>query len=145
MENESTTRTSSHQSRDARQSAMWRSSLKVVTRAETGGRWASADVSPTSRIVGYAAVRFPGPRHGAPIPPLLGLLALLGSLAAPAAFGCNAAGEHGEPSRADESGLSISAGVIDFGRDHETVEVGILHRFSPSTGAWAWVPTSAPS
>ena len=70
-------------------------------------------------------MRFAGPRHRAPV-----LLVLLGSLAAPAAFGCNATGEHGEPSRADESGLSISAGVIDFGRDHETVEVGILHRFS---------------
>ncbi len=69
-------------------------------------------------------MRFPGPRHGAPV-----LLALLGSLAAPAAFACNAASESAAPRRADESGLSVSAGVSDFGRDHAAGEVGIEHRF----------------
>jgi len=69
-------------------------------------------------------VRFPGPRHGAPV-----LLALLGAVAGPAAFACNADSEHDAPRREDESGLSFSTGVIDFGRGHETVEVGIEHRF----------------
>lgn len=87
------------------------------------------------RRVGYAAVRYPGPRNVAPGLPfawlsLLGLLALLGSLAAPPAFACNAEGEHAGPSRADEAGLRVSTGVTDFGRGHETVEVGIEHRFA---------------
>ena len=82
------------------------------------------------RRVGYAAVRYPGPRNVA-----LGLpfawLALLGLLvAAPRAFACNAEGEHGGPSRADEAGLRVSTGVTDFGRGHETVEIGIEHRFA---------------
>ncbi len=61
--------------------------------------------------------------------PLSALLALLGGLAAPAAFACNADGEHAGPSRADEAGPILSAGVIDFGKDFETVEVGVEHRF----------------
>ena len=69
-------------------------------------------------------MRFPGPRHGAPV-----LLALVGSLVAPAAFACNAASENDAPRRADESGLSVSAGVIDFGRDYTAGEVRIEHRF----------------
>ena len=68
-------------------------------------------------------MRYPGSRH-APV-----LLLLLGCLAAPAAFACNADGERGEPDRADVVGLSVSAGAIDFGKDRETVEVGLLHRF----------------
>lgn len=80
-------------------------------------------------------MRYPGPRNVAPGLPfawlsLLGLLALLGSLAAPPAFACNADAEHAGPSRADESGLRVSTGVTDFGRGHETVEVGLEHRFA---------------
>ena len=86
------------------------------------------------RRVGYAAVRYRGPRNVARVQlsswlPLSGLLALVGSLTAPAAFACNAASEHEGPRREDESGLSVSTGVIDFGKDFETVEVGIQHRF----------------
>jgi hypothetical protein len=69
-------------------------------------------------------VRFPGPRHGAPV-----LIALLGALADPAAYACNAASEHDAPRREDESGLNVSTGVIDFGKDFETAEVGIGYRF----------------
>ena len=69
-------------------------------------------------------MRVPGLRHGAPV-----LLALLGSLAAPAVFACSAASEDEAPHRADESGLRVSTGVIDFGKDYETAEVGIEHRF----------------
>ncbi len=69
-------------------------------------------------------MRYPGLRHGAPV-----LLALLGSLAAPAAFACNAPTEDGARRRADESGLSVSAGVVDYGRDFAAAEVGIEHRF----------------
>jgi len=69
-------------------------------------------------------VRFPRPRHGAPV-----LLVLLGALADPAAFACNAASEHDGPDRADEAGLNVSTGVIDFGKDYETAEVGIGYRF----------------
>ncbi len=69
-------------------------------------------------------MRFPGPRHGAPV-----LLVLLGALADPAALACNAASEHDATRREDESGLSVSAGVIDFGKDHEAAEVGVEHRF----------------
>ena len=69
-------------------------------------------------------MRFPGLRHEAPV-----LLALLGSLAAPAAFACNAASENDAPRRADESGVSVSTGVIDFGKDYAAAEVGIEHRF----------------
>ena len=82
-------------------------------------------------------MRCPGPRQVAPVLPALpwllplsGLLALLGGLAAPAAFACNAGGERAGPSRADEAGPILSAGVIDFGKDHETVEVGVEHRFA---------------
>ncbi len=75
------------------------------------------------RRVGYAAVRYRGPRNVACV------LLFSGSLAAPAAFACNADSEHDEPRREDESGLSVSTGVIDFGKDYETAEVGILHRF----------------
>ena len=69
-------------------------------------------------------MRYPGLRHGAPV-----LLALLGSLAAPAAFACNASSEDSARGRADESGLSVSAGASDYGRDHAAAEVGIEHRF----------------
>ncbi len=69
-------------------------------------------------------MRYPGLRHGAPV-----LLALLGSLAAPAAFACNASSEDSARRRADESGLSVSAGASDYGRDHAAAEVGIEHRF----------------
>ncbi len=80
--------------------------------------------------VGYAAVRYGSPRNVARVSLLSGLLALSGSLTAQAAFACNATAEHDGPSRADESGLSVSAGVTDFGKDHETVEVGLEHRFA---------------
>ncbi len=69
-------------------------------------------------------MRYPGLRHGAPV-----LLALLGSLAAPAAFACNASSNDSARRRADESGLSVSAGASDYGRDHAAAEVGIEHRF----------------
>ncbi|MDE2978027.1 MAG: acyloxyacyl hydrolase [Acidobacteriota bacterium] len=77
-------------------------------------------------------MRYPGPRNVALGLPFawLALLGLLGSLAAPRAFACNAEGEHAGPSRADEAGLRVSTGVTDFGRGHETVEVGIEHRFA---------------
>ena len=79
-------------------------------------------------------MRYRGPRNVAPaLPftwlPLLGLLALVGSLTAPAAFACNADAAHAGPSRADESGLRVSTGVIDFGKAFETVEVGLDYRF----------------
>ena len=90
-------------------------------------------------------MRYRSPRNVARVSLLSGLLALSGSLTAQAAFACNATAEHDGPSRADESGLSVSTGVIDFGKDYETAEVGILSIGSPPTGAWAWVPTSAPS
>lgn len=65
------------------------------------------------------------------------MIVLLGILAAPAAFACKAAGKdtadgaskHDAPRREDESGLSFSTGVIDFGKDYETAEFGIEHRF----------------
>jgi hypothetical protein len=84
--------------------------------------------------VGYAVVRYRGPRDVAPaLPftwlPLLGLLAFVGSLTASAAFACSADAEHAGPSRADESGLRVSTGVIDFGKAFETVEVGLDYRF----------------
>ena len=80
-------------------------------------------------------MRYRGPRQVALVLPLsrllptLGLLALPGLLAAPAAYACAQTGEHAGPSRADEAGLSVSTGVIDFGKNHETVEVGVEHRF----------------
>lgn len=70
-------------------------------------------------------MRFPGPRHGAPVL----LMVLLGALTDPPALACNAASEDAAPRREDESGLSVSAGVIDFGKDQETAEVGVEHRF----------------
>lgn len=69
-------------------------------------------------------MRYTGPRNVAPV------LFLLASLAVRPAFGCNAAEEHAGPSRADDAGLTVSAGVTDFGKDHETVEVGLEHRFA---------------
>lgn len=91
-------------------------------------------------------MRYPGPRNVARVLPsspglpslvglafawlpLLGLPALAGSLAAPAAFACNAASEHEGPGREEESGLRVSTGVIDFGKAFETVEVGLDYRF----------------
>ena len=69
-------------------------------------------------------MRFPGPRHTAPV-----LIALLGLLAGPVAYACNADSEHDGPRREDESGLAVSAGVIDFGKEYETAEAGIEYRF----------------
>ncbi len=74
-------------------------------------------------------MRYRRPRKVARVSLLSGVLALSGALTAEAAFACTATGKHDGPSRADESGLSVSTGVIDFGKDHETAEVGILHRF----------------
>ncbi len=76
-----------------------------------------------------AAVRYRGFRNVASVPSLLGLLASSGSLVAPAAFACNVAAEPAGPSRADESGVTFSAGTIAFGKDHEAVETGVEHRF----------------
>lgn len=50
-------------------------------------------------------------------------------LAAQAAFACGAGSKEDAPRRAGEAGLSVSAGVIDFGKEYAAVAVGIEHRF----------------
>ena len=60
---------------------------------------------------------------------LSSLSVLLVWLAAQAAFACSSASEDDSPRRAEDGGLRVSAGVIDFGKGQAAAEVGIEHRF----------------